>query len=185
MAALRRGQPGRVDRRPRTGELYAARFGLRRRVPCAGSTVRTTTCGRPRPSAAALPARRPPSQPVLATTIGVIATDADADQGAVRQGRRHRPRRLARAIRPVHTMFDGDTLFALATGARPAPGPVEHARAARRPAADCVTRADRARLLAAETVQTPARAVAVATATRSRSAFPRCTERFPTKEGHA
>ncbi len=28
---------------------------------------------------------------------------------------------LARAIRPVHTLYDGDTLFVLATGARPAP----------------------------------------------------------------
>jgi putative pantetheine hydrolase len=29
---------------------------------------------------------------------------------------------LARAINPVHTMLDGDTVFALATGAREAPG---------------------------------------------------------------
>jgi L-aminopeptidase/D-esterase-like protein len=28
---------------------------------------------------------------------------------------------LARAVRPAHTMFDGDTLFCLATGRRPLP----------------------------------------------------------------
>jgi L-aminopeptidase/D-esterase-like protein len=28
---------------------------------------------------------------------------------------------LARAVRPAHTMFDGDTVFALATGARELP----------------------------------------------------------------
>lgn len=30
---------------------------------------------------------------------------------------------LARAIRPVHTPFDGDVVFALSTGARPLPEP--------------------------------------------------------------
>jgi L-aminopeptidase/D-esterase-like protein len=29
---------------------------------------------------------------------------------------------LARAIRPAHSMFDGDTVFGLATGAAPLPG---------------------------------------------------------------
>ena len=37
---------------------------------------------------------------------------------------------LARAIRPVHTMFDGDTVFALATGDGPRPGPEEVTRLA-------------------------------------------------------
>jgi L-aminopeptidase/D-esterase-like protein len=44
------------------------------------------------------------------------------DQGPVRQGLGHRPRRAGPAIRPVHTMFDGDTLFTVATGARGADG---------------------------------------------------------------
>lgn len=51
-----------------------------------------------------------------ATTIGVIATDAiltKAQAGKVAQMGHDG---LARSINPVHTMFDGDTLFALATG---------------------------------------------------------------------
>ena len=58
---------------------------------------------------------------------------------------------LARAINPVHTIFDGDTLFAMATGARPAPdlmGLFDLMAAA----GDCVTRAIGHGLLAAESV---------------------------------
>lgn len=57
----------------------------------------------------------------LATAIGVIATDATLTKaqctrlaGSGRYG-------MARAINPIHTMFDGDTLFALATGDREPP----------------------------------------------------------------
>jgi L-aminopeptidase/D-esterase-like protein len=32
---------------------------------------------------------------------------------------------LARAIRPVHSPFDGDVVFALATGEHPAPAPAD------------------------------------------------------------
>lgn len=57
--------------------------------------------------------------PLLAgsnTTIGVIATDAPLSKAQCRRlaGAGHDG--LAHAIRPVHTMSDGDTLFALATG---------------------------------------------------------------------
>ncbi len=50
------------------------------------------------------------------TTIGVIATDAPLTKAQCRRlaGAGHDG--LARAIRPVHTMSDGDTLFALSTG---------------------------------------------------------------------
>lgn len=60
----------------------------------------------------------------LATTIGVIATDATLTkaQAAKVAGIGHDG--MARALDPVHTMFDGDTLFTLATGARPAPDQV-------------------------------------------------------------
>jgi L-aminopeptidase/D-esterase-like protein len=61
---------------------------------------------------------------------------------------------LARAINPVHSMFDGDTVFTLATGARPAPDPLAfHLLFAA--AGDCVTRAVARALLAAETTTTP------------------------------
>lgn len=54
------------------------------------------------------------------TTIGVIATDAPLTKARAQRlaGAGHDG--LARAIRPVHTLSDGDTLFALATGHAPA-----------------------------------------------------------------
>lgn len=54
------------------------------------------------------------------TTIGVIATDAALSKARAQRlaGAGHDG--LARAIRPVHTLSDGDTLFALATGHAPA-----------------------------------------------------------------
>lgn len=50
------------------------------------------------------------------TTLGVIATDARLDKAelTVLAGMAHDG--FARAIRPVHTMLDGDTIFALSTG---------------------------------------------------------------------
>ncbi|MHB1651606.1 MAG: P1 family peptidase [Desulfitobacteriaceae bacterium] len=50
------------------------------------------------------------------TTIGVVATDANLSVEQVNHLAKLAHDGLARTIRPVHTMFDGDTLFALATG---------------------------------------------------------------------
>jgi putative pantetheine hydrolase len=87
----------------------------------------------------------------MATTIGVVATDTTLTkaQCAKLAGVCHDG--LARAVSPVHTAFDGDTLFTLATGARPALSQVEvvELQAA---AADCVTRAVGHALLAARSV---------------------------------
>ncbi|MRH93232.1 hypothetical protein GFY24_38435 [Nocardia sp. SYP-A9097] len=59
---------------------------------------------------------------VLNTTIGVVATDAALDPSACRRLATTAHDGLARAIRPAHSPLDGDTLFALATGAAdPAP----------------------------------------------------------------
>ena len=56
---------------------------------------------------------------------------------------------MARAIDPVHTMFDGDTVFTLATGDRPAPDAIAfHALLAT--AATTVTRAIARAMVAAE-----------------------------------
>ncbi|MFC7736769.1 P1 family peptidase [Roseomonas sp. GCM10028921] len=64
----------------------------------------------------------PPMQAGMATTIGVVATDATLTKaqcgrlaGAAHDG-------LARTIDPIHTMSDGDTVFALATGKSGLPG---------------------------------------------------------------
>lgn len=48
------------------------------------------------------------------TCIGVVATNARLDKSALRHIATMAQDGLARAIRPVHTPFDGDTLFALA-----------------------------------------------------------------------
>jgi L-aminopeptidase/D-esterase-like protein len=50
------------------------------------------------------------------TTIGVVATDALLTKPQAQRLAQVSHDGLARAINPVHTMFDGDTLFALATG---------------------------------------------------------------------
>ena len=51
------------------------------------------------------------------TTIGVIATDAVLDQAQALRLAQVAHDGLARSINPVHTQLDGDTLFALGTGA--------------------------------------------------------------------
>ena len=58
----------------------------------------------------------------MATTIGVIATDAALTKAQARKLAQVSHDGLARTIEPVHTMWDGDTLFALATGRSGLPG---------------------------------------------------------------
>ncbi|MFF4726563.1 P1 family peptidase [Streptomyces mirabilis] len=57
--------------------------------------------------------------PPLNTTLAVVATDADLTRAQAHKlaGTAHDG--IARAVRPVHLLNDGDTVFALATGARP------------------------------------------------------------------
>ena len=50
------------------------------------------------------------------TTLAVVATDAGAHQAEAAKVARMAHDGLARTIDPVHTMLDGDTVFALATG---------------------------------------------------------------------
>jgi len=83
------------------------------------------------------------------TTIGVIATDAVLTKAHAQKIAQMAHDGLARVIRPAHTMFDGDTIFCLATGkidlpnmegffaAPKAPALNELGRAA----ADCMSRA--------------------------------------------
>lgn len=58
----------------------------------------------------------------MATTIGVIGTDAQLDKAQCTRLAQCGHDGLARCIDPVHTQFDGDTFFALATGASGLPG---------------------------------------------------------------
>ncbi|HMV46337.1 MAG TPA: P1 family peptidase [Blastocatellia bacterium] len=50
------------------------------------------------------------------TTIGLIATDAKLDKAQAQKVAQMTHDGLARTINPAHTMFDGDTIFAVATG---------------------------------------------------------------------
>jgi L-aminopeptidase/D-esterase-like protein len=95
----------------------------------------------------------------LNTTIGVVAVDAALTKAEARRVAMAAQDGLARAVRPAHSMFDGDTVFALATGARPLPEVVgtfaEPARASEldrlcAAAADVFARAVVRALLAAE-----------------------------------
>lgn len=110
-----------------------------------------------RPSAAARRAVRAALTPTalgpLNTTIGVVATSADLDVAEATTVARVAHDGLARAVRPAHSPFDGDTIFVLATGTSAMPPPNPRAgfgapddRTARRgrlgeAAARCVARA--------------------------------------------
>jgi L-aminopeptidase/D-esterase-like protein len=52
------------------------------------------------------------------TTVAVIATDATLSKEEANKVAQMAHDGLARAIRPLHTMLDGDTVFTLATGSR-------------------------------------------------------------------
>jgi L-aminopeptidase/D-esterase-like protein len=54
------------------------------------------------------------------TVIGVVATSARLSKEEANKVAQMAHDGLARAVRPAHTMVDGDTLFALATGDEPA-----------------------------------------------------------------
>jgi L-aminopeptidase/D-esterase-like protein len=50
------------------------------------------------------------------TTLAVVATDAALTKAEAQRVAMMAHDGLARTIRPVHTMFDGDTVFAISTG---------------------------------------------------------------------
>lgn len=54
------------------------------------------------------------------TVIGVVATNAKLDKNETNKVAQMAHNGFARTIRPAHTMFDGDTIFALATGKKKA-----------------------------------------------------------------
>jgi L-aminopeptidase/D-esterase-like protein len=56
-------------------------------------------------------------KPVTATTLAIVATDASLTKAQANKLAQMAHDGLARCINPVHTPSDGDTVFALATGA--------------------------------------------------------------------
>lgn len=137
----------------RTGELYAARYGLPGEFdhlsvpdPAELDAARRAATEVGGPAAGLSP---------LATTLGVIATDVTLTKAGCAKVAGIAHDGMARAIRPVHTMADGDTVFALATGARPAPDPLLF-HLLLDAAGDCLTRAIGHAMLSAAGVVTPA-----------------------------
>lgn len=61
-----------------------------------------------------------PASPGRNTTLAVVTTDARLTKEEVNKVAQMAQDGLARSISPSHTMFDGDVVFALATGRRPA-----------------------------------------------------------------
>lgn len=132
---------------PATGELY----GQRHRLPTDPQP------SRPTPAEVAAHARNLPDTPgiTLNTTLGVVATDATLTKARCAKVAGVAQDGLARAVHPAHSMFDGDTLFCLATGERDTPDQLGlHALLSA--AADCLSRAVVDGVLSATSVRTPA-----------------------------
>lgn len=97
---------------PATGLPWAARageLGLRTPDPAEVAVAREIT-GRP--------SRWGEDEGLLNTTIGVVATDLALTKAECKRMAVAAHDGLARAVRPAHGMFDGDTVFAMATGSR-------------------------------------------------------------------
>ena len=75
------------------------------------------------------------------TTLVVIATDAGLSRAQAKRIALMAHDGLARAIRPVHSPLDGDTVFVLATGAKELKDPVGDVAQLCMIAADCAARA--------------------------------------------
>jgi L-aminopeptidase/D-esterase-like protein len=103
---------------------------------------------------------RPESTPGTNTAIGVVATDAILTKAQAHKVAQMAHDGMARAIRPSHTLFEGDTIFSMATGKRKLPevpgyyGPV-YARAVSdigHAAAECMSRAIISAILTAKSM---------------------------------
>ncbi|MEV0576286.1 P1 family peptidase [Streptomyces sp. NBC_01463] len=96
---------------PRTGVLYGEYGGAEPAVAPAPEIHETA-------QRRLAQARDADTRPPLNTTLAVVATDAALGRAQAQKlaGTAHDG--LARAIRPVHLLTDGDTVFALSTGGR-------------------------------------------------------------------
>ncbi|MFF4659265.1 P1 family peptidase [Streptomyces sp. NPDC001381] len=133
---------------PETGVLYGELFQGRVEYP----EARVHEEARRRLAESAAKNAPPP----LNTTLAVVATDAELTKAQAQKlaGTAHDG--IARAVRPVHLLHDGDTVFTLATGARPPAS--EHPLALNEilaAGADAVTRAIVRAVRAAGSVEGP------------------------------
>lgn len=100
-----------------------------------------------------LPQRGSAPLPGTATTIGVVATDAALSKAQATQLASLAHHGLARAVSPL-TVHDGDTIFALATGAAPSTQPADMTLLGTL-AAEAVARGIRNAVLAAQGLALP------------------------------
>ncbi|MFJ6442944.1 P1 family peptidase [Streptomyces sp. NPDC091649] len=104
---------------PRTGALFGE-YGVAEAPPHPPAEVHAAAMRRLAREREAMEAAGG-GVPPFNTTIAVVATDADLTRAQAQKlaGTAHDG--LARAVRPVHLLTDGDTVFTLATGRVPVP----------------------------------------------------------------
>lgn len=95
---------------PRTCRFYAESLELGDEFHLRPGKV--ANCGKA--AAAKKPARLEPKK--MNTTIAVVATNAPMDKAMAKRMALMAQDGLAMSIRPIHTLFDGDTVFAMSTG---------------------------------------------------------------------
>ncbi|RPJ11752.1 MAG: peptidase S58 family protein [Deltaproteobacteria bacterium] len=98
---------------PGTGEFYAKYLELNGEF--GGLKPPFSSAGLPADQASQV-ALNDTSEPVKNTTIAVVATNVQLTKAQAKKIAEMAHDGLARAVRPAHTMFDGDTVFSLATG---------------------------------------------------------------------
>ena len=108
--ATRMGGVGMAGRRLADGRVLAAMAVCN----ALGSVIGRDGMVIAGPDPSAMP-KSPPSH-LEHTTLAVIGTDADLDRSQCHRLAQLGHDALARSIVPVHTPYDGDTVFALATG---------------------------------------------------------------------
>ncbi|MFB6723056.1 P1 family peptidase [Kribbella sp. NPDC056345] len=140
------------------GVLHGARYGL------GDEFTHLKTPTEPPPPVA--PGRNLIPGPAMNTVIAVVATDVPLDKAATKRMAMIAHDGLARGIDPIHTLVDGDSIFALSTrtddGPRLSvtdPTAIAQLEAVYAAAARTLTRAIVHAMLNAETVDTPAGAI--------------------------
>ena len=121
VAALVVANPAGSVLDPVTGELYAARHALPEDDLHLGEVDEEALAAYREIQRE----RRAALEIGTATTLAIVVTDLALTKAECTRLATVGHDGLARAIDPVHTMFDGDTVFGLATGTRGVPSPLE------------------------------------------------------------
>ena len=125
------------------GAAFGPTGGCSRRHLAIGEDLPTPDAGRVAAHWAAVANETERLRAGSATTLAVVATDVTLTKAGCQKLAGVGHDGLARALSPVHTAYDGDTVFALATGERPAVTGVDEVEL-QTAAADCVVAGHRA-----------------------------------------